>query len=154
MKRAERRRGILTAVSFTVLTVSAACHGQTAEEVDSTSAVAVKAVPATRGTIRAAVHATGIVNPAAGAELVSGARSPVHLSLLDFYYSPSRRAEWQEDYLPTDEVLELLTDRYGEPEIQDRFGCRFYWYDANGFSVRLKDSHSATRSSIGTPARR
>ena len=70
MRPAEHRRGILTAVSFTVLTVSAACHGQTAEEVDSTSAVAVKAVPATRGTIRAAVHATGIVNPAAGAELV------------------------------------------------------------------------------------
>ncbi|MGC5331195.1 radical SAM protein [Micromonospora sp. RP3T] len=78
------------------------------------------------------------------ADLVSDARSPVHLSLLDFYYSPSRRAEWQEDYLPTDKVLELLTDRYGEPEIQERFGCRFYWYDANGFSVRLKDSYSAT----------
>jgi RND family efflux transporter MFP subunit len=65
-----RRRGILTAVPFCVLTLGAACHGQTAEEVESTSAVTVKTVPATRGTIRGVVHATGIVNPAAGAELV------------------------------------------------------------------------------------
>ncbi|MFJ8957427.1 radical SAM protein [Streptomyces sp. NPDC102381] len=76
--------------------------------------------------------------------LVEGATAPVHLSLLDFYYSPSRRNEWLEDFLPTNDVLGLLTDRYGEPHTQDRFGCRFYWFDADGFSVRLKDSYSAT----------
>jgi RND family efflux transporter MFP subunit len=47
-----------------------ACRGQTAEEVDSTTAVAVKTAPATLGTIRGVVHATGIVSPAPGAELV------------------------------------------------------------------------------------
>jgi RND family efflux transporter MFP subunit len=70
MKRRDRRRWMLTTVTCGVLTAAAACHGQTAEEVDSTSAVAVKTVAATRGAIRGAVHATGIVNPAAGAELV------------------------------------------------------------------------------------
>ncbi|MGW2226112.1 radical SAM protein [Streptomyces formicae] len=77
-------------------------------------------------------------------KLVDGASSPVHLSLLDFYYSPSRRAEWLEDYLPTDQVLDLLASRYGDPEIQERFGCRFYWFDVDGFSVRLKDSYDGT----------
>ncbi|MFF4270127.1 radical SAM protein [Streptomyces sp. NPDC001536] len=76
--------------------------------------------------------------------LVQDAKAPVHLSLLDFYYSPSRHSEWTEDFLPTNGVLDLLTTRYGAPEVQDRFGCRFYWFDADGFSVRLKDSYSAT----------
>lgn len=77
-------------------------------------------------------------------ELVRDAKASVHLSLLDFYYSPSRRAEWLEDFLPTQSVLDLLTHRYGAPKIQDRFGCRFYWFDVDGLSVRLKDSYSAT----------
>ena len=52
------------------LLAGSACRSQTAEEVDSTSAVAVKTAPATRGTIRGVVHTTGLVNPAPGAELV------------------------------------------------------------------------------------
>ena len=48
----------------------ASCRGQTEEEVDSTTPVAVKTAPATLGTIRGIVHATGIVDPAPGADLV------------------------------------------------------------------------------------
>lgn len=76
--------------------------------------------------------------------LTVAATAPVHLSLLDFYYSPSRRELWQEQWLPTSAVMRLLTDRYGPPVEQDRFGCRFFWFDADGLSVRLKDSFSAT----------
>jgi RND family efflux transporter MFP subunit len=63
-------RGVLGALSIGVLVANAACHRETAEEVESTTAVAVKTAPATLGTIRGVVHATGIVNPAPGAELV------------------------------------------------------------------------------------
>ena len=47
-----------------------ACRTETAEEVETTTAVAVKTTPATRGAIRGVVHATGIVGPAPGAEIV------------------------------------------------------------------------------------
>jgi RND family efflux transporter MFP subunit len=61
---------LVAVLSITALVTSAACRNQTAEEVDTTTVVAVKTALATRGTIRGVVHATGIVNPAPGAELV------------------------------------------------------------------------------------
>jgi RND family efflux transporter MFP subunit len=63
-------RRVVVAVSVCVLAGSAGCRTQTEEEVETTTAVAVKTAPATRGSIRGVVHATGIVNPAPGAELV------------------------------------------------------------------------------------
>jgi RND family efflux transporter MFP subunit len=47
-----------------------ACSKQAAEEVDTETVVPVKEVPAATGTIRGVVHATGLVTPAPGAELV------------------------------------------------------------------------------------
>ncbi len=76
--------------------------------------------------------------------LTRNAVSPVHLSLLDFYYSQARRREWLAEFVPTSMVLDQLKTRFGDPVIQDRFGCRFYWFDAGGLRVRLKDSFSAT----------
>jgi MoaA/NifB/PqqE/SkfB family radical SAM enzyme len=76
--------------------------------------------------------------------LTHGATSPVHLSLLDFYYTPSRREQWLAEFLPTSQVLDILTRSFGPPQTQDRFGCRFYWFDADGLRVRLKDSFGAT----------
>lgn len=72
------------------------------------------------------------------------ANGPVHLSLLDYYYSPSRRDQWLRGFIPTSEVLQHLEARYGAPEKHERFGCTFYWFDADGLPIRLKDSHSAT----------
>ena len=60
-------RAMLAALVITAVT---ACHKQTAEEVDSETVVPVKTAPATRGTIRGVVHATGLTVPAPGAELV------------------------------------------------------------------------------------
>jgi RND family efflux transporter MFP subunit len=54
-------------VTVTVLT---ACRRDTAEEVESETVVSVKTAVATRGDIEAAIHATGVVTPAPGAELV------------------------------------------------------------------------------------
>lgn len=76
--------------------------------------------------------------------LTKSATSPVYLSLLDFYYSPARRQEWLAEFVPTSEVVDQLSSKFGNPVIQDRFGCRFYWFDADGLRIRLKDSFSAT----------
>ncbi|WP_305779088.1 radical SAM protein [Nocardia nova] len=77
--------------------------------------------------------------------LASGAPdSRLHLSLLDFYYTPSRRKEWLADFVPTSQVLDLLSQWYGKPTEQERFGCIFYWFNADGFDIRVKDSFGAT----------
>ncbi|WP_084161258.1 radical SAM protein [Nocardia sp. BMG51109] len=77
--------------------------------------------------------------------MVSGVPdSRLHLSLLDFYYTPSRRQEWLADFVPTSQVLDLLRKWYGDPAVQERFGCTFYWFDADGFDIRVKDSFGAT----------
>ena len=54
-------------VTVTMLT---ACRSDTAEEVESETVVSVKTALATRSDIRAVIHATGVVTPAPGAELV------------------------------------------------------------------------------------
>lgn len=76
--------------------------------------------------------------------LASAASASVRLSLLDFYYSPTRRQEWLAGFVETAVVLELLRAQVGEPKIQQRFGCTFYWFDVDGLAVRVKDSSSAT----------
>jgi membrane fusion protein, multidrug efflux system len=48
----------------------AACATRSAEEVETATAVTVKTVSAERGAIQGVVHATGVVSPAPGAELV------------------------------------------------------------------------------------
>ena len=77
-------------------------------------------------------------------ELTRRASAPVYLSLLDFYYTPSRRDLWLEEFLPVNDVLDRLSATFGVPVEQDRFGCRFWWFDADGLQVRVKDSWSAT----------
>jgi len=52
------------------LAVAAGCSKQAAEEVETETVVPVKEVPAATGSIRGVVHATGVVTPAPGAELV------------------------------------------------------------------------------------
>ena len=47
-----------------------ACTREAADEVESETVVSVKVAPAALGDIRSVVHATGIVTPAAGADLV------------------------------------------------------------------------------------
>src|SRR5258706_5207424 len=53
-----------------VMATTVGCSKPPAEEVDTKTAVPVKMVPAATGSIRASVHATGVVTPAPGAELV------------------------------------------------------------------------------------
>lgn len=77
-------------------------------------------------------------------ELTRRASAPVYLSLLDFYYTPSRRELWQEEFAPVNDVLDRLSATFSGPVEQDRFGCRFWWFDADGLQVRVKDSWSAT----------
>jgi len=57
-------------VSLAALVALAGCSHQAAEEVESETVVSVKVTPASLGAIRGVVHATGIVTPAAGADLV------------------------------------------------------------------------------------
>lgn len=77
-------------------------------------------------------------------ELTRRASAPVYLSLLDFYYTPSRRELWLEEFWPVNDVLDRLSATFAGPVEQDRFGCRFWWFDADGLQVRVKDSWSAT----------
>jgi RND family efflux transporter MFP subunit len=63
--RARRLVGVLTTA-----VLIAACGSHTAEEVESETVVTVKTTAARLGTIRGIVHATGVVTPAPGAELV------------------------------------------------------------------------------------
>jgi molybdenum cofactor biosynthesis enzyme MoaA len=77
-------------------------------------------------------------------DLTRRASAPVYLSLLDFYYTPTRRDLWLEEFLPVNDVLDRLSGTFGAPVEQDRFGCRFWWFDADGLQVRVKDSWSAT----------
>jgi RND family efflux transporter MFP subunit len=53
-----------------LLLLIAACSHSAPEEVESETVVPVTTEPAQRGTIRAVIHATGIVTPAPGADLV------------------------------------------------------------------------------------
>jgi RND family efflux transporter MFP subunit len=64
------RRAIVALLPLAALVALAACRNKSAEEVDSETAVTVKTTAAALGTIRGVVHATAIVNPAPGAELV------------------------------------------------------------------------------------
>ena len=63
----ERCRVALVILLFAAL---CSCSKETAEEVESETVVSVKTAPAARGNIRGVIHATGIVTPAAGADLV------------------------------------------------------------------------------------
>ena len=53
-----------------VVLLMPACSKQAAEEVESEGVVPVKTAPAVTGSIRGVVHATGVIAPALGAELV------------------------------------------------------------------------------------
>lgn len=64
------RLGIVAGTAVLVLAATAACRKQTAEEVVSQTVVPVVAAPATTGPIRGRVHATGLVSPAPGGDLV------------------------------------------------------------------------------------
>lgn len=61
------RTGIL---AVACLSLFSACRTASEEEVDTVAPVAVKTAAATRGDIRSAIRATGIVTPAPGAELI------------------------------------------------------------------------------------
>jgi molybdenum cofactor biosynthesis enzyme MoaA len=67
-----------------------------------------------------------------------------YVSVLDFYYSPEQRALWEREFVPIDELARQFEIRYGPRTTQERFGCSFYWFDANGVEVRFKDSLGAT----------
>jgi RND family efflux transporter MFP subunit len=62
----------------------AACSKEEVPEVESETVVSVKAAPAMLGDIRAVVHATGIVNPAPGAELLIVAPEAARIAAMPF----------------------------------------------------------------------
>ena len=64
------RRGALVMLPLVALVLFFACSKETEEEVESETVVSVKTEAATLGDIRGVVHATGVVTPAAGADLV------------------------------------------------------------------------------------
>ncbi len=63
-------RALLAALSIAALVGAVSCATPAPEEVDSETVVPVKTAPATRGAIRGVVHATGMVTPAPGADLL------------------------------------------------------------------------------------
>jgi RND family efflux transporter MFP subunit len=60
----------LAVVAAVLAAAAASCSKATPDEVDTQTVVPVKMVPAATGSIRGVVHATGVVTPAPGAELV------------------------------------------------------------------------------------
>jgi RND family efflux transporter MFP subunit len=63
-----------------VLAATAACGKPAADEVASETVVPVKTTPATTGSIRGVVHATGVVSPSPGADLVIIAPEPARIA--------------------------------------------------------------------------
>jgi cobalt-zinc-cadmium efflux system membrane fusion protein len=70
MMPATRRHHVRAVLTLCLLAACSACRKETAEEVESTSPVSVRTEPAASGDIRGLIHATGMVGPAPGAELV------------------------------------------------------------------------------------
>ena len=68
--RIRRPPQALAVVLMTLLVSMAGCARQNVDEVESETVVRVKTAAASLGTIRGVVHATGIVTPAPGADLV------------------------------------------------------------------------------------
>ena len=68
--RIRRPPPALAVVLMTLLVSMAGCARQNVDEVESETVVRVKTAAASLGTIRGVVHATGIVTPAPGADLV------------------------------------------------------------------------------------
>jgi len=68
----------------------------------------------------------------------------VYVSLLDFYYSPEQRRTWETEFITIEALAQDFEDRYGRRTAQQRFGCTFYWFNADGVEVRFKDSLGAT----------
>lgn len=64
------RRHILMVIAVIHAATFVGCRARTPEEVESDTVVAVKTAPATLGNIRGVVHATAVVSPAPGADLV------------------------------------------------------------------------------------
>ena len=73
-------RATRAAFAVLLLAATAACSKPAPEEVSTTTPVPVKTEPATMGSIRGIVHATGVVNPAPGAELVVIAPEPARIA--------------------------------------------------------------------------
>ena len=63
-------RSVLFAQALVTVAMLTACSKDTAEEVESETVVSVKTAVAMLGDIRAVIHATGVISPAPGAELV------------------------------------------------------------------------------------
>lgn len=68
----------------------------------------------------------------------------VYVSVLDFFYSPSRKDIWEKNFIPMEQLIPTLRSRYGDPVAHDRFGCRFCWFSGAGADIRLKDSYGPT----------
>jgi RND family efflux transporter MFP subunit len=66
----ETQRRLFVFLPIAALTLFLGCSKETEEEVESETVVSVKAAAAAVGDIRGVVHATGVVTPAAGADLV------------------------------------------------------------------------------------
>jgi RND family efflux transporter MFP subunit len=70
MTRRKPHRSVLFAHALVTVAMLTACSKDTAEEVESETVVSVKTAVAMLGDIRAVIHATGVISPAPGAELV------------------------------------------------------------------------------------
>lgn len=70
LERHTHHRTLALSAMLIGLVVIPACSKQAAEEVESESVVPVRTEPARTGSIRGAIHATGVIAPASGAELV------------------------------------------------------------------------------------
>lgn len=73
-----------------------------------------------------------------------GYTGKAYVSLLDFYYSNEKRAIWEREFVPISELAAGFEKRFGPKVEQSRFGCTFYWFNADGVDVRFKDSLGAT----------
>jgi RND family efflux transporter MFP subunit len=70
MTLSRRHHTLLVVQAVMAVAMLTACRAETAEEVESETVVSVKTAVAMRGDLRAVIHATGVVSPAPGAELV------------------------------------------------------------------------------------
>lgn len=64
--------------------------------------------------------------------------------LLDYVFYPSKKEDWESQFVPMEFLARVFVEQYGQPEEVVRYGCTFYRFRLGDIYVRFKDSMAGT----------
>ncbi len=70
------------------------------------------------------------------------------IHLLDYVFYPTKRQDWERQFVPLEIISEIFSRRMGSPQIISRYGCTFYQFDFDNIYIRFKDSMAGTTRAI------